>query len=84
MALTLRMDEQQEAEVNELKEFLEESAASKALLRAPKLIKEQHRKIEEMSIVIDKQREKLREQKQVIEGWMIFERRLRDYVKNGE
>jgi len=82
--MTIRYDDEKEKEINELMITLDEKAMSKAFLATPGIIKNQIQKINDMSKIIEDQREEILELKNILASYTQFNVKLERFIKRGE
>lgn len=79
-AMTIRYDEQQEAEINQMAEKMGEKTMAKAFLKSPIVIKNMKTKIDELEKQVEEQRSKLIELTEIVDSFNDFNKKLEAFV----
>lgn len=79
--MTIRYTEKEEAEINSMMQRMGEKTMSKAFLRAPEVMAEQHKKIHWLEETIAKQTEKINELESMASSFQQFEQKLEAFIK---
>lgn len=79
--MTIRYDEAQEKEILLMMEKMGENAMSKAFLKAPSMLAMQHKKVNELLVLIEQQQEKINQMQSILDNFNIFNSKLKAFVE---
>src|SRR3990167_1562116 len=82
--MSIRYSKEQELEIFEMQQKMGYNTMSKAFLKAPSVIKEQHKELIECKQKIEQQRQKIRQLSDIVNSWQIFSKKLEDFVNKKE
>jgi spore coat protein CotH len=79
--MTIRYTEEEEKEIILMMERMGEKTMSKAFLKAPNVMAEQHKKVQWLEETITKQAEKINELESMAASFQEFNRKLEAFIK---
>jgi len=82
--MSIRYSKEQELEIFEMQQKMGYNTMSKAFLKAPSVIKEQHKEIIECKQKIEQQRQKIQQLSDIVNSWQIFSKKLENFVNKKE
>lgn len=79
--MTIRYDEAQEKEIEQLQKRVDEKTMTKAFLRAPALIEQQAKEIELLRKQLQQEISKVRELSNIVNSWTVFTKKLEAFIE---
>ncbi len=79
--MSIRYSKEQEQEIFEMQQKMGENTMSKAFLKCPQVIREQHKKIEHLNSLVQEQQQTIRQLRDIVNSWQIFSKKLEAFVE---
>ena len=80
-SMTIRYDDNQEKEIEDLMTILGEKTMSKAFLQCHRIIVEQMNEMESMSMIIEEQKKEINKLKEIVGAWDNFNHKLENFLR---